>query len=200
MQDWIALVVSALSLAVSAGGIIFAARSAKASDRSATASEQSAAAAIKSAEMAERAADTSARSAAASEASLLVNFKVSLERHMDGEVWFEINCVGPSVHVHGIQASLFVLQTSDRYFPSANVEGKPIPGGEVFPVYLHDGERASMRWENPTLRRDDAGACGVGYVSYSITADGPVKTRSVDVESSPGLLSRLKEKYITGPA
>lgn len=164
-------------------------------------SGESAVAARVAAQASQTAAEASRRSALIAEATLPLQFKLSVNRHSNGAVWLNLTTKGATVWLHGARIdSGFFLES-----PSAPV--RPIPPAELrrplinpaiprtFPVLVEAGTGgASLDWPNAPFRLSDYGCAGFVMVSFSLSQDSEIMARSVSFEFPQDIYETINER------
>jgi hypothetical protein len=144
------------------------------------------------------AAEAANRSATVAEAALSINFDITLRRHADGDVWFNIT-PSANVFLHRAVVDCVVIADPDDDESTNHVATLGIPAvspTKSFPWFTHAGETISLEWKQPALRRSDHGALGFVKIDYSLSEGAPRRTRGVFFETVDGLGSQYLHSSI----
>jgi hypothetical protein len=195
MEDWLAVVIAALSLAVSGAGLMLARRSLATAERSATAAVTSAAAADRSAEVAQQNMDIAKRMAAIAEASLRIGFRIDVTGGGADGIWFNVYAVGANVHVRSLSGDIAVVAADGKPRLIPGVRLRPVSASISLPSFLHDGEGRSFLSEQPVFDRDTQGLYGFLNIEYALGREREAHVRSAYCEWPKG----IGQRYVSSP-
>jgi len=135
---------------------------------------------------AERAAVAAQRSADVAEASLAVDFEVSLSRRSDVATTIYVT---PSVNVwiYGVALHVTVLDHRDTPGYSSDRLSLQAPESFALPQLLYAGSPFNFEWEDSKFRKSDYAAYGFLYVTYSFSEAGTQREKPCYFETREGI-------------